>query len=241
MNLQSARVVLVRPTGPINIGLCCRLCANLGVGELAVVNPGCKLSDVGVRQYAVHAKEVREAIKVFSTLGEAVADCDLVIATSAPRRMGGDRERWRLPEAAAKIESWRAGGAGRLALLFGNEAQGLNNDELALAHAYISLDAPGTQKSYNLSHAVAITLYGLATTATQVVVAEDSLAKQEQLEALAVEVMAALDSIDYFRRAERERFAPIIRRLVHRGRFQAADIHTLRGILAQLAYFLGKG
>ena len=75
-------VVLVEPTGPLNVGSAARLCANFGISELRLVAPRCDHLGDEARRMAVHAQPLLEKALVFPGLAAAIADCRRVVAAS---------------------------------------------------------------------------------------------------------------------------------------------------------------
>ena len=158
-------VVLVRARNPQNIGAAARAMHDFGLRQLRVVNE----YDVpfeGARS-AVDASAVLADASCHTQLAEAIADCTLVIGTTAV----GERELRHplltLEEAALrmKAEVLRPDG-GRVALLFGSEKTGLSNEELSFCHLLLTIPmyphAEARHPSMNLGQAVAVCLYELA-------------------------------------------------------------------------------
>lgn len=149
-------IVLVRTQGPVNLGLIARLCGNLGIDDLRLVDPQCDRDCDEARRFANKATHRLERAPVFADLATAVADMDQVLGTTA---------RTRQPEQGvgigpAAIPDWLTErGGGRLGLVFGNEAHGLSAAELAACQGFLHLPMPGDYASYNLSHAVALTAF----------------------------------------------------------------------------------
>lgn len=229
--LANACVVLARPRGPVNIGSTCRVLANVGVRDLRLVGPDCLADSSESRKFAHHARPLLHAAEQYDTLEAAVADCTLVVGTSARRRLRGAMPSWTLPRATDELRRSRRG---RVAIVFGNELNGLNNAELEACHACIRLETPGPYPSYNLSHAVAIVLYHLATAGSPEPPDRMVGATQSDLRRLADAWLMSLDRSGYFRRTTRTRFAPKLRRMLGRMRLSRVDVNSLRGMLAQL-------
>ncbi len=155
---QKIKIILVEPTGEINIGSVARLCSNFGLEEIRLVSPRCNaLSDMA-KQMAVKGTPLLEKARYFDSLIEAVSDCRRVVATCARIDHGeiplsGPSEC--LPWLLEGVES------GPVAIVFGREDRGLTNDELLIAQKVLKLDLHSRYVSLNLSHAVAIALYEL--------------------------------------------------------------------------------
>jgi TrmH family RNA methyltransferase len=151
------KVVLVNARNPLNIGAAARAMSNFGFLRLRVVNP----YDAGFREArsAVGASAVLADAQEFSTVAEAVADCTLVIGTTAV----GERElhhRVRPLAESAKLMRKRMR-ASNVALLFGSERVGLSNEELSHCHWLLRIPTRVEHRSMNLGQAVAICMYEL--------------------------------------------------------------------------------
>ncbi len=178
--LSECCVVLVRPSGPVNIGLASRLCANVGVLDLRVVAPECAVLSPESRRFAVGARrsvleraKVRPreggqappapqapptpAPQVFAQPEEAVADRELVVGTSGIKA-GPSNAVYQTPEQL----STRLTRGLRAAIVFGSELDGLTRTELSMCNSFVHIPTRGPYASYNLSHAVAVTMYTLA-------------------------------------------------------------------------------
>jgi TrmH family RNA methyltransferase len=238
--LSNCVVVLSRTQGPINLGMVARLCGNLGVTELRMVGPKCAVDCDESRMFSTHSKDLLLAAPVFASIEEATTDCGLVVGTSGDFRcsaLGSYVRAERLPPilAARPVERW--------ALVFGNEADGLNDEELRACQVWIHLDTFGHNPSYNLANAVAITLYVIATASAAappaVPEAEAAvLAPRRAVDSLTAYWLATLERFGYFQRTEQERFAPLFRAFIDRLRLNSHDLQVLRGIIAQFNWFV---
>lgn len=156
------KIVLVNPRNPLNIGAAARAMSNFGFFRLRVVNP----YEAGYREArsAVGASEVLTNAQEFSSVGEAIADCTLVIGTTAV----GERElhhRVKTLPAAGRVIRKRLTGGEHVALLFGSERVGLSNEDLSHCHWLLRIPTRIEHRSLNLGQAVAICIYELARSA----------------------------------------------------------------------------
>ena len=255
--LSNACVVLVRTQGPVNLGMVARLCGNLGVTDLRLVAPQCEINCPETRMFSTHSKELILNAPVFPDLPAALHDCSLAIGTSARNRNPDYGERLGLTQVPDFLVRRHAA---KFALVFGNEADGLTDGELINCQGWLHLDTYGPNTSYNLSHAVAITLYHLAalvdgradanlpsgnngaakpTTRHNLEPSETKLpaASREAVASLFEYWLETLARFQYFRRTERERFAPNLQRLFNRFDLAEHDVQMLRGMLAQFHLF----
>lgn len=234
--LDDVVVVLVRTQGPINLGLVSRACANLGVVGLRLVDPHCRPDAPEARKFANHARDDRLLrAPVYDDLAAATADCQLVFGTSGRPR---DAEHGAALDPAQAASEADACAAGRVAMVFGNEAHGLDDAELRACNRYLHLATPGSYPSYNLSHAVAICLYqwGAARTEPTPPPTDTTVATRAEIDRLERYWLGSLERFRYFRRTPPERWRPHFRSLLARMRLTAHDVVVLRGMLAQMNY-----
>ncbi|HKR94705.1 MAG TPA: RNA methyltransferase, partial [Candidatus Angelobacter sp.] len=123
-------VVLVSTRNPLNIGAAARAMSNLGFSRLRVVNP----YEASFREArsAVGAAPLLKNAEEYKTVAEAVADCSLVIGTTAAHNRELHQPLKLLPQAAPMIRKRLK--SGRVALLFGSEKRGLSNADLSHCH-----------------------------------------------------------------------------------------------------------
>ncbi|WP_320668064.1 RNA methyltransferase [Prochlorococcus sp. MIT 1307] len=155
---QETKIILVEPSGPLNIGSVARLCENFGIKELRLVAPRCNSKDKEAIKMAVRGRRLLENAPTYSCLLDAISDCQRVIATcgridhgSIPLCPPEEALTWGLD---TRDES-------PIALVFGREDRGLTNKELQLAQKVLTLKTITNYQSINLSHAVAIVLHEL--------------------------------------------------------------------------------
>src|SRR5512144_2129017 len=154
---DNVTIVLVDTKSPSNIGAVARSMMNMGLSRLVLVNP---LKDRNEEAYklAAGAHRIITEAAVVETLADAIAGQNLVIGTS--RHPGRLRKNIKPPrEMAEQIVPLLS--KNRVAVVFGNEVNGLDNRDLALCHEIIAIPASEAFPSLNLSHAVTIVAYEL--------------------------------------------------------------------------------
>lgn len=174
-------VVLVRPRNLLNIGAVARAMSNFGVSQLRLVNPYAVAFLDAVS--AVGAQELLKSAEEFGTVAEAVADCKLVVGTTAVRNRVLEHPLRRLDQAGKTVHKQLQ--AGRVALLFGSEKTGLSNDDFSHCHWLLHVPTQEKHISMNLAQAVAVCLYELAraTTSKAATAKTKSAAKGKSVEA----------------------------------------------------------
>src|SRR3984957_9555158 len=150
-------VVLVEPQLGENIGTAARAMANFGLTRLRLVRPRDAWPNVHARRAASGADAVLDAAALYDTLEAALADCIFVLATTARAH---DQAKPVVGAAqAAELMAPRIAAGGTVAILFGRERNGLENDEVALADCIVTLPVNPAFASLNLAQAVVIVAY----------------------------------------------------------------------------------
>ncbi len=154
------RIVLVETSHPGNIGAVARAMKNMQLETLYLVRPK-NFPDGQAVARSSGATDVLNSAVVCASLAEAIADCQLVIAASARRRSIS----WPMtsaPQAALKLI--QRGKVAPVALVFGREDRGLNNEELDHCHYMVRLPANPEFSSLNLAAAVQVFSYEIRKT-----------------------------------------------------------------------------
>ncbi len=151
-------VVLVAPRNPLNIGAAARAMSNFGFFDLRLVNP----YNIAFREAksAVKSGEILARAREYQTIGEAVADCSLVVGTTSIGHRALQHPLRRLEYGGRLIRKHSA--ESNAALLFGSEKFGLSNEDMAHCHWLMRIPAREEHGSMNLGQAVAVCLYELA-------------------------------------------------------------------------------
>lgn len=226
--LERLVIVLVRSEGPLNVGSVARLCGNFGCG-LRLVAP---LTDRSQREAIMmaHPSEVllHEA-PVFGTLGEALADVSLAVATSSKISEAAEAP-W-LSVARARL--LLPGADERVALVFGNERTGLSVDEAALCPRVVRLPTPGPTESLNLSHSVAVMLTLFCAAAEDGGERDDFRASKPARQALISTLTRQLDARGFFKGGDRARasFQPRLQELTDKMDLSERDLVLLQDVL----------
>ena len=237
--LDNLRVVLVATRNPLNIGASARAMSNFGVRRLRVVNP----YDVAFREArsAVGASGLLAKAEQFENVADAVADCALVVGTTAAIRRDLQQRVHRL-EAGARIIKKKLGSA-PVALLFGSERYGLSNDELSHCHWVMRIPTREEHGSMNLGQAVAVCLYELVrgrkmTLAKPALIPRVKTARSAEIERLTQALLQVLRESGYVnpRKVGAEEK---LRRLVRRRVLSGNDAEVLLGMMRQVAWKLG--
>jgi TrmH family RNA methyltransferase len=260
--VEGLRVVLVNTRNPLNIGAAARAMSNFGFSHLRVVNP----YELAFREArsAVGAAPLLATAEECRNLSEAVADCTLVVGTTAVGSRVLQHPVRDLRAAAPLIQKHLAGGS--VALLFGSEKRGLSNENLSHCHWLLRIPTREEHRSMNLGQAVAVCLYEIVRNSKTVPgVRKVPAASSGDLERATSALFDVLRSTGYLKSApqgtskarenakkrslsaeERDRDSARlqeekIRRFVRRLNLSADDAKLLLGILRQLLWKLHSG
>lgn len=233
MKLQNIRIVLVGTTHPGNIGAAARAMYNMGISRLALVDPQCQVDEVAYAR-ASGANLVLEQHETFSELRAAVADCERVIATSARRRSLAWPETDPATLAQKLFELPRDC---QVALVFGREHSGLNNDELQLCNQVVSIPTNPEFSSLNLAAAVQVLCYEiyrqqLSPPETRAPAEQDRLASSAEIEGYFVHLQENLEHNGFIDPRQPGLIMQRLRRLYLRSGLTRNEVNILRGMLS---------
>lgn len=224
-------VVLVEPQNPGNIGMVCRAMKNMGLSELRLVNP-CPYLHPEAHKFAVSAKELLGAARVFSSLKEALADSPLSVATT--RRHGKYRQEIFTPEEVAQKIVPELG-TYRAALVFGREDNGLTTDELSLCRWHATIPTSGEYGSLNLSQAVLIFCYEIFKNgAGDLPAREREIAGAAETEELMEHMEDTLLRIGFLNPQNPAHIMRTFRRLLARAEPDSREVAMLQGMMSQI-------
>jgi tRNA/rRNA methyltransferase len=229
-------VVLVAPRNPLNIGAAARAMSNFGCLDLRLVNP----YQVAFREArsAVKAHKVMENAREYADLGEAVADCALVVGTTSIGHRSLEHPIRRLELGARLIKRKLAGAP--VALLFGSEKFGLSNDDMSHCHWLLRIPTRDEHASMNLGQAVAVCLYEIirGPSATKSVPEVRRAARAGDLERLTAALKEILEHSGYMHKRVEGSMELKLRRLIRRMHLDAHDAEVCLGMLRQIRWKL---
>lgn len=232
--------MLVATRNPLNIGAAARAMSNFGFPRLRVVNP----YDVAFREArsAVGAAELVKHAEEYSSVADAVADCTLVVGTTAMQHRELQHPLRILSAAAPLIRRHLNSKNGRVALLFGSEKRGLSNEDLSHCHWLLRIPTREAHRSMNLAQAVAVCLYELVRSPAGKVVSEKlRQASAEDLQRMTILLFEALHSSGYVKRGSEASTQEKLRRMVHRLDLSTEDAELWLGMLRKLLWKLRQG
>ncbi len=241
--LDHIRFVLVNTSHPGNIGGVARAMKNMGITQLALVEPQ-SYPDANATARASGADDVLANAGVFNTLDDALAGCDLVFGASARlRKLNWPQLNPR--EMVQQIASQRAGT--KIAIVFGREHSGLTNDELERCHYLVHIPSNPEYSSLNIAAAAQVLAYEIYNyvrgleepTLSQPVDVETSLddepfADAQDMERFYQHLSDTLTEIGFLQTEHPRKMMRRLRRLFNRARPDRVELNILRGILTTI-------
>jgi tRNA/rRNA methyltransferase len=232
-------IVLVEPQLGENIGAAARVMANFALRRLRLVKPRDGWPNIQARRAASGADRVLGEAELYDTLEATIADCTLVLATTA--RAHDQAKPVISPDAAAALLAPRVAAGENVAVMFGRERYGLENDEVALADRIITFPVNPAFASLNLAQAVAVVAYewfklGSAGALPFAMPQKSPPAGKQQVQAFFAHLERQLDVIEYFRPLEKRATMLVnLRNIFARMQPTQQDIQTLHGIVDALS------
>lgn len=239
--IENLRIVLVGTQHPGNIGSAARAMKTMGLSALHLVTPE-RFPDPEANTLAAGADDLLAAAPVHASLDDALAGCHLVLGTSARRRHVPLPEMGPREAARALLEGLQRG---PVALLFGRERTGLENEELQRCHASVGIPSDPGFSSLNLAAAVQVLSYELRLAMLDAAsgdlpsgrpmppVEAEPPATADELERYFQHLDQALHEIDFHKGKPPEMVMQRLRRLYLRAGLDAREVKILRGILAE--------
>jgi tRNA/rRNA methyltransferase len=238
-SLQPA-IILVSPQLGENIGAAARVMANFGLTDLRLVAPRDGWPNPAADTMSAGALDGVVTARVFDEVEQAIADCSLVLATTA-RARGLEKPVHDLAEARARMAATPA----RTAILFGAERTGLTNEAVTLADAILSYPVDPKFASLNLAQAVAVFAHGWAEGQAvglppRFAGSIDPPATREDLIGMMEHFETELDRAGFFLpEVKRGVMVQNLRNAFTRGGWTEQEVRTFRGAIKALA--LGRG
>jgi tRNA/rRNA methyltransferase len=231
-------MLLVAPQLGENIGAAARVMANFGLSRLRLVNPRDGWPNMQARRSASGADRILDEAKLYDTIEAAIADCTLVLATTA--RAHDQAKPVIGPDEAASFLAPHAAAGENVAVMFGRERYGLENDEVALADRIVTFPVNPAFASLNLAQAVAIVAYEWFKLASAAALPfampqKSEPAGKQQVQAFFSNLECQLDLIEYFRPLDKRATMLVnLRNIFARMQPTRQDIQTLHGVVVAL-------
>lgn len=233
-------IVLVETQMGENIGAAARAMANFGLKELRLVKPRDGWPNEKARAAASRGDTIIDEVRLFDRLEDAIADLELVWATTArPHDIAKEVE---APAVAAVEMAAAAGRGARCGVVFGREKWGLTSDEVGLADRICTIPVDPTFASLNVGQAVILVAYEWR----RVVLGDAAWTpfgeKERSPQASKADVFAffahlegALDKVEFFRPvSKRDHMVRNLRQIFQKARLTEQEVRTLRGLVAAL-------
>ena len=236
--------VLVRPQMGENIGAAARAMWNFGLDRMRLVSPRDGWPSERAVAMASGAGRLLDEAGLFDGIAGAVADCSYVYATTArPREL---TKPVFSPEGAMRDAAARIAAGEKVAVLFGPERAGLENEDVAKANAIITVPVNPAFPSLNLGQCVLLTGYEWMRARGEVVHLDDApkgeWASGEEIERLAAHYEERLEAAGFFfPEAKAAGMKVNLRNLWSRMRLTRADVQMLHGIMRQMVRWKERG
>src|SRR5947209_18774643 len=197
-DLAGPVVILVEPQLGENIGMAARAMGNFALTRLRIVNPRDGWPSLSAQRAAAGADHILDKVELFDTVAAAVADCTLLFATTA--RAHDQAKPVLGPELAAREITGELRAGGTVAILFGRERYGLQNEEVALANRIITFPVNPGFASLNLAQAVLLIGYEWFKLATEAALPfamteRSEPASQHQMQAFFDNLVRVIDNV----------------------------------------------
>ena len=236
--LGSICIVLVETTHPGNIGAAARALVNMGLSDLRLVRPQAFPSPDATAR-AASGKALLSTARVFSSLDDAIADCGLIVGSTARARSVSWPVMSPSEMAPVVLDSSHHQ---RAAILFGRESCGLTNKQLDRCQLFVTAPVDADHASLNLASAVLLLAYELRKVALlrdgsaasdRSIIGKDLLATSGMVEGFVAHFQRVLHAAGFVERPSDKLFRKI-RRIFTRRALEMDEINILRGVLSAI-------
>src|SRR5262245_59134030 len=241
MSLEHCRIVLIQTHYPGNLGATARVMCNFGLRDLVFVAPIADRNDQNAKQMSTHGESILNGARIVSDLSDAINDCVLVLGTSA--RSGGlFRQQnvgtpWELmPRAVEALRLDRP-----VALLFGPEPTGLDNETITRCHHLIQIPTAQEYPSLNLAQAVAICVYELHRCwhdCPERHLENEPRANVELHQRMFEQLRSALAAIHFVYGEKADALMHALRHLLGKAQLSDMEVKLLLGLARQIHWFV---
>ena len=239
-NLKQIKIVLVHPEQSGNIGAVARIMKNMGLSNLHLVKPN-DFPSAQATARASHADDILFNATICNDLKQAISDCNLVIASSVRQR----EIKWQqlyIKQTCDLIKKslQKNDEKNNIAIVFGRESTGLNNEELCMCNLVMVIPTHKNYLSLNLSMAVAIFCYELSQTlenipTTKKIIKERNvLANSKQVESFFVRLEQVIDIIKIPEHKPRIYLMRRLRKIFLKAKLESNEVSLLQGILSHI-------
>lgn len=234
---DTIRIILINTFHPGNIGAAARAMKTMGLESLWLVNPQ-HFPAPEAESMAAGARDLLAQARVVDSLDTAIADCSLVIGTSARKR---NMAIPMLAPTTCADKLVQESKQGPVALVFGQETMGMTNNELLKCHYHVAIPANPQYPVLNVSAAAQIMCYEICQAAqrrhacpAEQQAAAPAYPQIQQLELFYQHLETTLDDIDFIVRQHPGLVMTRLRRLFNRARPEVKELQMLRGILSAI-------
>lgn len=222
-------VILQEPKHEGNVGAVARCMKNFGFKNLYLINP-CNIGDECYKR-AKHAKDIIKSAKTFDSLEAAGNEVNFLVGTSGVVNLN-DKHHIRNPITPRQFVDHAKQLDSTVGLLFGREDYGLYQEELMLCDLLVTIPANKKYPILNLSHAVGVVLYELASADLKIKIRGHRKTSEFEREKLYKQFQGFLDLVDYPNH-KRKHTQILFRRLMGRATPSKWEFHTMMGVFSR--------
>ena len=233
IEFSKVKIVLVETSHPGNIGSAARAMKTMGFSNLSLVNPKCEINDISYAM-ASHAGDILNNAKVTNDLSEVLGGCNYIIGATARQRdipieINNPRE------LAKKVNNENYD---EVAILLGNEARGLTNEQLSLCTVGLHIPSNKDYTSLNIASSLQIILYEMLFESKKDAsyinkMDKKDIATNKQLSGFLQHMNKVLKDIDFIK-DERPMITRKIDRIFKKADLSEEEINILRGVLSAI-------
>ena len=233
IKFSKVKIVLVETSHPGNIGSAARAMKTMGFSALYLVNPKCEINEISYAM-ASHAGDILDNAHVSNNLSEVLGNCNYIIGATA-RQRDIPIEILNPREIANKVNEDLYD---EIAILLGNEARGLTNEQLSLCSVGLHIPSSKEYTSLNLASSLQIILYEILFKSENDAsyinkIDKEDIASNEKFSGFLNHMNKVLKDIDFIK-DDRPMIVRKINHIFKKASLSEEEINILRGVLSAI-------
>ena len=232
-SFSNIKIILVETSHPGNIGSVARAMKTMGFDNLNLVNPKCKVNEISYAM-ASNAGDVLDNIKIHKDICEAIEDCNYIVGATA-RQRDIPIEIINPKELAIKAKHRNYQ---NLAIVLGNEARGLTNEQLSLCSIGLHIPSNKNYSSLNIASSLQIILYEMLVESEHEAsyinkIDKNDIAPHKVVNSFFQHLDKVLKDIDFIK-DDRPMISRKINHIFKKANLSEEEVNILRGILSAI-------
>lgn len=226
-------IVLLKPETPENIGFICRAMANFDLDKLIIIESLCNPLDEQALRVSMHSQNIlkKAVIKKYNYFSKLKKDFDVIVGTTSV--LGSD---YNISRTSLSLEEFsKSTSDQKIALVFGNEGTGLNNEEINQCDILVSIPTSKKYPAMNISHAASITFYEIyKQIGINKLDSHIKKASHKEREVMLEKIESIIDKLDFSTDEKKQTQKKAWKNVLEKSMMSKREINTILGMFKKI-------